>query len=321
MCKHTQTQVEKQGRSRALQDELFAFLKPLLNTLNKGTDRRLVSTFFGLVIAILVHRHRNNGLLLSELGAYLLGPERCRAGTKRISSLLHSTSWKAKTMERFLWQRGTQRVEELQARGEDVLVVWDESVIEKPESLTAERLCPVKSSKAQRLKCIKPGFFNPPGGRPVFVPGFNWLQILVIGRKGPPTLAHFTWWTTRGEHRTSKRELEKCVFRKIHWLWGQNLLHIWDRGFAGSLWLTTAFRYASRFIMRWPKNYKLLDQCGQSRKPGEISKGKRSWEHRLLWDARRRCKRKVGVIAFPVFDREHQHPLWLVVARRKQQPP
>ena len=321
MCKHTQTQSEKQGKSQALQAELFGFLKPLLHRMNKGIDRRLVNTFFGLVIAILVHRYRNNGLLLSELGAYLLGPERCRAGTKRISSLLRSTSWKAKTIERFLWQRGTQRVEELQAEGEDVLVVWDESVIEKPESLAAERLCPVKSSKARRLKRIKPGFFNPPGGRPVFVPGFNWLQILVIGRKGPPTLAHFAWWTTRGEHKTSKRELEKYVFRKINWLWGQNLLHIWDRGFAGTPWLTIAFSYASRFIMRWPKNYKLLDQHGRSRKPGEISKGKRSWEHRLLWDARRRCKRKVGVIAFPVFDCEHQHPLWLVIARRKHQPP
>lgn len=321
MCKHTQTQVEKQEKSQDLQDELFRFLKPLLNRLNKGIDRRLVSTFFGLVIAILVHRHRNNGLLLSELGAHLLGPERCRAGTKRISNLLHCGQWKAKIIERFLWQRGTQRVKELQTSGEEALVLWDESVIEKPESLAAERLCPVKSSKARRLKRIKPGFFNPPGGRPVFVPGFNWLQILVIGRKGSPTLAHFVWWTTRGEHKTSKRELEKRVFRKINWLWGQDLLHIWDRGFAGTPWLTTAFRYDAHFIMRWPKNYKLLDQLGRSRKPGEISKGKRSWEHRLLWDARQRCKRKVGIIAFPVFDCEHQHPLWLVVARRKHQPP
>lgn len=321
MYKHTQTEKEKQEKSKALQDELFAFLKPLLNKLNKRVDRRLVSTFFGLVIAILVHRHRNNGLLLSELGAYLLGPERCRAGTKRIGNLLRCEQWKTKSIERFLWQRGTQRVKELQAEGEEVLVVWDESVLEKPESLSAERLCPVKSSKALRLKRIKPGYFNPPGGRPVFVPGFNWLQILVIGRKGPPTLAHFAWWTTRGEHTTNKRSLEKRVFRKINWLWGQDLLHIWDRGFAGTPWLTTAFRHASRFIMRWPKNYKLLDQHGRSRKPGEISKGKRSWEYRLLWDARRRCKRKVGIIAFPVFDCELQHSLWLVVARRKHQPP
>jgi hypothetical protein len=39
-------------------------------------------------------------------------------------------------------------------------------------------------------------------------------------------------------------------------------------------------------VLRWPKNYYLLDEQGQLRKPGAISKGKRSWKHRLLWDAR-----------------------------------
>ncbi len=73
--------------------------------------------------------------------------------------------------------------------------------------------------------------------------------------------------------------------------------------------------------MRWKKNYVLLDDQGRERKPGEISKGKRSWEHRMLWDAHRRCKRKVGIIAFPVSDCTHQQPLWLVVARRKGQSP
>jgi len=321
MFKHTQRELEKQEKSLAIQESLFNFLKPLLKELNKRMDRRLVNTIFGVTIAILMHRDGNRGLLLSELGAYLLGPERCRAGTKRISNLLRSTQWKAKQIERFLWQQGTQRVKELQAEGEEVLVVWDESVIEKPESLAAERLCAVKSSKAQRLKRIKPGYFNPPRGRPVFVPGFNWLQVLVIGHKGPPTVAHLAWWTTRGEHKTSKRALEKGVFRKIAWLWGRNLLHIWDRGFAGAPWLAIAFRFGARFIMRWPKKFKLLDQYGQPRKPGDISKGKRSWEHRLLWDTRKRCKRKVGVIAFSVFDCEQHQPLWLVVARRKHQPP
>jgi hypothetical protein len=178
--------------------------------LNEKIDRRLVSTFFGLVMAILMNRHRNHGLLLSELGGYLLGPERCCAGTKRISNLLHSEKWKAKLINRYLWGQGTARVVELQAEEELPLILWDESVLEKPESLKAERLSAVRSSKTQRLKRIKPGYFNPPGGRPIFVPGFNWLQILVIGRKGPPTQAHFHWWTTRGAHKSTKRR--KGVF-------------------------------------------------------------------------------------------------------------
>jgi hypothetical protein len=117
----------------------------------------LVKTFLGLVMAILMHRHRNHGLLLSELGGYLLEPEQCQAGTKRISNLLHSEKWEAKVIEEFLWQQGTQRVEEFWAEGQRALVIWDESVLEKPESLQAEGLCAVRSSKAGRLKRIKPG--------------------------------------------------------------------------------------------------------------------------------------------------------------------
>ncbi len=114
----------KQDKSRVLEHHLYGFMGDLLWGLNEKIDRRLVSTFLGLVMAILMHRHRNHGLLLSELGGYLLGPERCCAGTKRISKLLHSEKWKAKLINRYLWQRGTARVVELQAQGELPLILW-----------------------------------------------------------------------------------------------------------------------------------------------------------------------------------------------------
>ena len=224
-------------------------------------------------------------------------------------------------IEEFLWQRGTQRVEDLWAQGERPLVIWDESVLEKPESLQAERLCAVRSTKAVRLKRIKPGYFNPPGGRPIFVPGFHWLQVLVVGQTGKPTLAHMGWWTTRGEHSSQKRTEEQALLVQIDARWGKEVLHIWDRGFAGNPWLTQALLHDARFVLHWPKNYYLLDENGQPRKPGEFSKAKRSWSHRLLWDARHRCERKTGILAFPVFDPTHHQPLWLVIARRKGQSP
>jgi hypothetical protein len=234
---------------------------------------------------------------------------------------VHSERWTAGVIEDFLWQAGRQRVEEIWEQGECPLVIWDESVLEKPESLQAERLCAVRSTKAVRLKRIKPGFFNPPGGRPIFVPGFHWLKILVIGHKGSPTLAHRRWWTTRGEQQSQKRTEESAVLAYVDRLWGKEVLHIWDRGFAGNPWLTQAFLHGARFVLRWPKNYYLLDEQGQLPKPGEISKGKRSWEYRLLWDARRRCQRQTGILAFQVLDPTHHPPLWLVVARRKGQSP
>jgi len=321
MLKNKQKAAEKQAYARTCENLLVKSLTPLLAGLNASMDRRLVKTFLGLVMAILSHRHRNQGLLLSELGGYLLGAEACCAGTKRISNLLHSEKWAAQQVEEFQWGQATQKVEALAQAGERALVIWDESVLEKPESLQAERLCAVRSSKAARLKRIKPGFFNPPGGLPVCVPGFHWLKVLVIGHKGPPVLAHMRWWTTRGEEKSEKRAEESAVFDQIDSLWGKEVIHLWDRGFAGNPWLTQAFVRGARFILRWPKNYQLLDEQEQLKKPGEISKGKRSWDHRLVWDARRRCERKTGIIAFPVFDRMHRQPLWLVVARRKGQSP
>ena len=312
---------EAQEKSSEVERQLVKLLWPVLASLNEKLDRRLVSTFLGLVMAILLHRHRNHGLLLSELGGYLLGAEQCRAGTKRISNLIHTKKWNAGVIEDFFWKHATQRVEELWEQEERPLVIWDESVLEKPESLQAEGLCAVRSSKALRLKRIKPGFFNPPGGRPVFVPGFHWLKILVVGRKGIPTLAHMGWWTTRGEQSSQKRTEESIILAHIDQLWGKQVLHIWDRGFAGNPWLTQAFLHGARFVLRWPKNYYLLDEQEQLRKPGQISKGKPSWEHRELWDARRGCYRKTGIIAFQVADPTHHQPLWLVVARRKGQSP
>jgi hypothetical protein len=312
---------EKQEKSKELEQQLVKMLKPVLRELKQRVDRRLVKTFLGLVLVIVMHRHRNSGLLLSELGGYLLGAEQCSAGTKRISNLVHSDRWQAEVIEDFLWQRGTQRVTELWEQGERPLVIWDESVLEKPESIQAEGLCAVRSTKAVRLKRIKPGFFNPPGGRPIFVPGFHWLQVLVLGYKGSPTVAHMRWWTTRGEQQSQKRTEEQAVLAQIDELWGKEVLHIWDRGFAGNPWLTQVFMQGARFVMRWPKNYYLLDEQRQLRKPGEIAKGKRSWDHRLLWDARRHCECKTGIIAFPVFDPSHHQSLWLVIARRKNQSP
>lgn len=54
-------------------------------------------------------------------------------------------------------------------------------------------------------------------------------------------------------------------------IWGKEVLHVWDRGFAGNPWLTQAFLHGACFVMRWPKNYCLLDEQGELRKPGNIA--------------------------------------------------
>ena len=253
---------EKAQEGREWENRCWEYLKPLLEELHRKVDRRLVKTFLDLVLVILLHRNRNSGLLLSELGDHLLGGERGPAGVKRIASLVHSVRWKSSLIVNYLWKRADEKVKELWEKQEAVYVIWDESVLEKSESLQAERLCAVRSTKAARLKRIKPGYFNPPGGRPIFVPGFNW-----------------------------------------------------DRGFAGSPWTTLALNHRLRFILRWNKQYHLVGPDGRKQEGWKIARGKRSWDYRMVWDARRRCKRKTGIIAFPVHLPEDERPLFLVISR------
>lgn len=294
---------------------LDAFLAPLLVLLDAQIDCRLVATFGQTLDAMVRWRNRAHGLLLSELGGYLVTPDHAPAGTKRLSNLLRSPKWAATLIAHWLWQEAQARQAALAEAGKEALVVWDESVLEKPESLRLEGLGAVRSSKAHRLTRIKPGFFSPPT-RPVFVPGMQWIGILVIGMSGPPTVAAMRWWTNRGERASDKRTEEAALLAQCVQAWGPRVIHVWDRGFAGRAWLAHATAARVRFVLRWPGRYKLTDAQGAERKAWEIARGKRSWGSRLVWDARRHCERKTAVLALPVTHPGFPHSLWLVVARR-----
>jgi hypothetical protein len=298
--------------------QCYEFFQPLLRELNRVLDRRLVQTFLDLLLVIVMHRHRNQGLVLSELGAHLLGAAHAPAGVKRIAHLLHSRRWSGVIVEDFLWAQADQHMQALRAAEQVAYVLWDESVLEKPESLKADRLCAVRSSKAARLKRIKPGYFNPPGGRPICVPGFHWLQIVVVGLRGLPALAHLHFWTTRGEAATQRLPEEAALLQVLARRWGTQVVHVWDRGFAGEPWLRAALQHPVRFIVRWKKGNKLVDAHGALQKAWEISRGKRSVDHRLIYDCRRRCDRKTGIVFLPVQLPHAPSPLWLVVSRPGQ---
>ena len=319
MLKDTTREKEKQEageKSREVMDLCVRFLEPLLKRLNQGMDRRLVNTLRDLVMIIVIHRHRNQGLVMSELGGELVGEKHAPAGSKRIWNLLHSKRWQAQQIEEEMWQQGDSKVEQLNCSNEEALVIWDESENEKPESLAAEGLCAVRSSKAVRLKRVKPGFFNPPGGRPIFVPGFHWIQIVVTGMKGAVRLAHLHWWSNRGDQKSDKRSEEGKILQKLARGWGSRVVHVFDQGFAGSPWLETLFQYRLvLFVLRWKKGYKLVGKDGQAELAWKLLRGKRSMDHKEIWDAPRRCKRTVGIIFIPVTLPDQSDPLWLVASR------
>jgi hypothetical protein len=304
------------GASKILTDRLYHFAAPILKQLMEGMDRRLVKTFFDLLAVIIILRHRNQGLLLTELGGQLLGMDQAPAGAKRISNLLHSGDWGVQLLEDWMWGQGDQKLEECLHPQDDTYAIWDESEIEKPESLKAERLCAVRSVKARRLKRIKPGYYNPPKGKPVFVPGFHWFEVVVTGFKGAPCLAHFHWWTTRGENASKMRDEEGGVLKQLAKRWGSQVIHVWDRGFAGEPWLLQALEAHVRFMVRWKKGNLLLDQHGERHKASEISRKKRSIDHRLIYDCKRRCQRKTGIVFFQVkLPNLPDHSFWMVVSR------
>src|SRR5690606_20072363 len=124
-----------------------------------------------------------------------------------------------------------------------------------------EGLCAVRSSVARWLKRIKRGFYSPPSA-PLFVPGMQWVGVLVIGMRGAPEVAAMRWWTTRGELASDKRSEEEQLLAECVRRWGRAVLHVWDRGFAGAPWLGIALKYQVRFVLRWQKGYKLLDTQG-----------------------------------------------------------
>ena len=123
-----------QRKAQEINAQLETFAKLLLIWLDAQIDKRLVRTFIMTVQAIITFRHNLNGLLLSELGGYLLPPGQAPAGTKRLSNLLHSEKWKAQLVERFLWQQADEHRAHLEEQAEAVWVAWDESTWEKPES-------------------------------------------------------------------------------------------------------------------------------------------------------------------------------------------
>jgi hypothetical protein len=86
------TAVDREVASQLVQ-RLDQFLAPLLVVLDAYVDSRLVRTLVDLLVSLVQLRHREAGVLMSELGAMLLSPQHGPAASKRISRLLQSPQW------------------------------------------------------------------------------------------------------------------------------------------------------------------------------------------------------------------------------------
>lgn len=302
---------------------LLQFLEPLLRELDVTVDKRPLRTLVQTVEAIVAFRDRNHGLLLSQLGDAMDGLGR-GGGTKRLSTLIHHQGWKAQQIEEFLLWRADSQLAQWEAKGEEGLLIWDGTVLEKPESLHGEGLCAVRSSKAGRLTRVKKGYYTPPG-KPIFVPGLHGIGVLLAGRatsQGPAMLAALRWWTSRGPLASHEKDENCKLLRLTTQRWGRRLLHVFDRGYSSSAWLGALRGFDTRFILRWKTNYQLIDAHGVKQAAWKIARGKRGLAPRTLYDAVHHRNVEGSVLFFPVTHPDYPDwPLTLVVGRRKDASP
>jgi Transposase DDE domain len=310
-----QTTQEAAQVSWQLAGRLSDLFAPLLTALDKQLDVRLVRTFLVTIAAIIQFRNRAQGLLLSELGALLTCPEQAPAGTKRLSNLLRSTKWGSALIETYLWQQANGHLDHLEQLGSLALCIWDGSVLEKAESEHLEGLCAVRSSKAKRLRKLKPGLFNQLSGPPIVVRGMEWTAVLLASLKDLPTVVAMQWWSRKGVQATTQREVEASLLERMAGAWGERVLHVFDRGYASRAWLGLLQEAEGRFLIRWQKGHVVCDALGQERKVWQLIRGKRPQERRMVFDARSRHMRLVGINVVPFRHPGYAGPLWLVVAR------
>ena len=300
--------------------DLLRFLSPLAKELHTSMDIRPVRTLVQTVEALVAFRHSTHGLLLTELGSHLDGLGGTGGGTKRLGTLIRHRKWKARQIDTFLWQRADAQIRQWEQLGEEGLVIWDGTVLEKPESLAPEGLCAVRSSKAVRLTHVKRGYYHPPGA-PIFVPGMHGIGLLLAGRQaslGPPSLISMRWWSSRGALASHEKDENCKLLRQATQWWGRRVVHIFERGYASGPWLGALRGFDCRFILRWKLNYHLVTEAGVKQAAWKIPRGKVGLAPRTIWDAVHHCNVQGSVLFFPITHPDFPDwPLRLVVGRRK----
>lgn len=291
--KYRFSEVNSSGRhGKFYINKIEQYLLGLLLLLDAHLDKRLVRTFADLFVSIIRFRSRSFGLLLSELGGFVAHPTQSPAGTKRISNLLRSKRWAHDIIERYLLSKVQDRANTLCSNGQQVLFLWDDSVLEKPESWFVEGLCPVGSSKCKRLTRIKPGYYSPPSNR-VCVPGFEWSSVVMTTLDAVPALVMMRWWTTRGKEKSDRKSVFIQMLKTICKTLKDNVLHVLDRGFAAEWVLGRFFAANQSFLIRWVKSQLLLDRDGCGKRVSRFFGPKDARSSRLIVDARRNMVRRV----------------------------
>lgn len=209
-----------------------------------------------------------------------------------------------------------KEVERLRSLGKKILCIWDDSVLEKPESRKIEGMCPVLSSKGKRLaRSIRGVIFNRPALIPIRVMGMHWTAALIAGLEETPKIAVMNWWTTKGDYEVKLREQQEKTLRICVKRWGPLLTHVFDRGYASGPWLEKLADVRVKFVIRWVKTHHFFDAQGKEKKLWEISRGKKYRAHKEIFDTSTGEKKPCDLWWGQVWHASYAEPLYIVKGR------
>ena len=294
------------------------YLEDLLVKLDAQIDSRLVKTFFRLFIAVQIHRNRPNGLILSELGAFICSPWKAKAGTKRLSNLLRSTKWNAGIIDDFLFSKTEKRIQKFTALGKRALFLWDDSRLEHPESWLMEGLCSVYSTKGKRLTRIRRGFYKIFKSR-ICTPGYKWTAVMLSAVGEAPSVCKMGWWTTRGKFKSHGSNIMFLLLRECEQKFGRLITHVLDRGYAKAQIIDWMFLFNQDFVLRWKKNHNLIHPNGTFKKTHLIARSAKPMNYKLVKDKERKKMKRISIsyikVAHPKFP---DNQLFMVIVRDKK---
>lgn len=295
-----------------LSQQLREYWGTLPTQLDERIDERLVRTFTSLLNSLTCRSH--DSLMLTSLAPKVFARLAVPAAVKRLSNLLRSPKWSASLLHDALWSRAQHLAFEAAQRQLPLLMLWDESVWEKPETLTDPNLGSVRSAKAKRLNRLRPGFFHPPHAN-THVPGLRWAMWVLA----TPTTSHIAgahFWSNRDAEALPLATQRRVMLAKTCAQFGRQLIHVFDRGYVGLPTIRDLLEHRARFIMRWKsKGAHLQREDSLAKDVYKLFAGKRAMGA-LEWVDHDGCKCSSTVRFLPVKHPHRQEQLWCVMSKR-----
>lgn len=297
----------------ALQAQLHNHTRTCLGSffqsLDDCIDARLSRTA-NLLLSLLCSAHQPQ-LTLTHLAAQLACFEiTAQAWVKRLDNFLKSQKWNASIIDAQLLQHADEFVDFAEQSQKDCLLLWDDSVFEKPGTEQDPNLCSVHSTKVSYITRPRPGFISKLYW--TSIPGLK-VSGMVMATSKRSRIAHVRLWSSRGEEATDKKTVDAQMLELASQRWGQRVTHVFDRGYYGWPWLEQLLAQQVNFIVRWRSKYHLQAEQTDAKPAYHLVSGRK---RTIIYvrDAKLRKRKRRKIVWRQVYHpKQPDVPLYLVV--------